>query len=430
MDKKKSAIDFNILIKAVFIVYEFLWTIITPFLRFNKRLAEGYELRIVRQKFPKADLWIQAASVGESHLIYEIMNSFRPKKAISILLTSNTSQGMDVLYKIAVKYHKNYKNIKIKIAYFPFDKPSFMKKAVKQINPKLVIMLETEIWPGLFYILKKQKIRIIIANGRITTKSLNGYKILPFLWTSIAPEKILAVSDDDALKFAVLFKMENIKVMPNIKFDKMEREITQQTKDNPLQHLISPSMKFIVLGSIRKEEEEDVKKIIDTLIANQQNIIIGLFCRHLHRVKNWEKSLKDCSIPVVLRSQISCNLSCKTVIIWDKFGELMDAYKLASTAFVGGSLYPKGGGQNFLEPITCGITPVIGLHWNTFAWVGKEIVTQKLVYEAQNWKEVAEILLQKIVLPINRKNIIKAGYTYIKKHTGGSIMVINECKLI
>ncbi|OQY11145.1 MAG: hypothetical protein B6I31_05480 [Desulfobacteraceae bacterium 4572_19] len=418
MLKKTFDTHFSASIKATFLLYEFIWKAIIPLLK--------HKMRTLNYRFPKADIWIQVASVGESYLLYEILDNFHPKRPLVILLTSNTLQGLEILNQIALNYNLNHTNLNIKIAYFPFDKPSFMKKAVKQINPQLAVMLETEIWPGLFYALKRQNIKIVIANARITTKSLNGYKKLPFIWPAIAPTKILAVSDDDALRFASLFNMENIKVMPNIKFDKMEREIEQQIKNNPLRHLISPLSKFIVLGSIRKEEESDVGKIICKILSEKKDAVIGLFCRHIHRAKNLEKILNGHLIPSVLRSQISDTVPNGTVIIWDKFGELIHAYSLAKAAFVGGSLYPKGGGQNFLEPLTCGIAPVIGPHWETFAWVGKKIITQKLVYEAQDWKEVSDILLENIMIPLKKEKIIIAAYNYMKKNRGGSAMVAKE----
>ena len=108
-----------------------------------------------------------------------------------------------------------------------------------------------------------------------------------------------------------------------------------------------------------------------------------------------------------------------TVIIWDTFGELMQAYRFCNSAFVCGSLAPLGG-QNFLEAIICGTRPVIGPSWENFAWVGTEIINAGLLQVAGNWQEAAALVLEDMAAPPPRDEIINRSIAYLKERQGGT----------
>jgi len=154
--------------------------------------------------------------------------------------------------------------------------------------------------------------------------------------------------------------------------------------------------------------------------------IIGLFPRHMNRIENWENQLTPLNLNVILRSQVLKEISPGTVILWDVFGELGAAYGMAKAAFVGGSLAPLGG-QNFLEAITRGLIPVIGPFWDNFAWAGNEIVDQKFVNVASNWKETADILVNDLKHPKDRSNVQNAAQQYIDTRKGGAAIA---CRFI
>ena len=139
----------------------------------------------------------------------------------------------------------------------------------------------------------------------------------------------------------------------------------------------------------------------------------------MHRLKAWQKSLNGMGVQWVLRSELEGRLSSGRVVLWDTIGELSAAYRLAKTAFVGGSLAPLGG-QNFLEAIISGVVPVTGPSWENFAWVGPEITETGLLKVADGWQEVARILLAALDQPAGHDEIIRRGLSYISKHQGGT----------
>lgn len=399
--------------------YNFLWKIAIPFLKKNQRLSEGYAQRTLKKSLPPADIWLQSASGGEAYLAWSVIRRLETKKPLRILLTSNTRQGMEVIEKAIDDMSSQNANIKLYKAYFPFDQPDIMEKAVSSVNPSLMILMELEIWPGLLFTLKKRKIKTIILNGRLTEKSFKRYLSLPKLWNAICPDTIHAISNDDAGRFQKLFPKTKITITPNIKFDGIITPHLSEPEKNPLEKIFHPNTPSVVLGSVRKEEESEIEKIIVEIIDKKPHTVIGLIPRHMHRLAHWEKTLSRLNILWIKRSEINTPVNKGTVVLWDIFGELSLAYKYFKAAFVGGSLAPLGG-QNFLEALDAGVKPVIGPSWENFSWVGEGIMDNNLLRIGQNWQEVAGLLINDLEDDKSRSQVMNEYQTYIKSKQGGS----------
>ncbi|MDD3816282.1 MAG: glycosyltransferase N-terminal domain-containing protein [Desulfocapsaceae bacterium] len=410
-------------IKIALLVYQLAWTSAIPFLRRNQRLQHGFSQRTLEEMPAPADLWIQAASVGESFLAGEILKRLDPLRPIRVLVTTYTSQGMEILEKARNEAMRQGGKLTIDTAYFPFDHPGLMTRAVTAIRPKVLLLLESELWPGLLASCRQQGVKVLVANGRMTAKSFSRYRLWPSLWRFLRPERILAISSDDASRFAALFDMDAVEAVPNIKFDRISEQSGETAANNPLAHIFPPdrtaTAKLLVLGSVREEEEADIIKLICHIRGQNNQISIALFPRHMHRIKNWEKMLETHGLPWQLRSRCTGPVSPGSIILWDTMGEMLFAYQLADAAFVGGSLAPLGG-QNFLEPLTCGLKPVIGPYWSNFLWIGQDIIDQQLVFQAKDWQEAADILLQNCSLPAQREQTRQGIITYVKNRRGGT----------
>mgnify|MGYP000701778488 CR=1 FL=1 len=415
--------------KLALSVYNLAWGIVLPLLRRNVRLADGFDERTLKTRLPKADIWIQAASAGESYLARTLLETLKPVRPIQALITTNTRQGFDILQQAAMDLNGKNHIVRVLSAYFPFDRPAIMEKAVAQVRPKLMITLESEIWPGLFAELKKTGVRTLILNGRMTEKSLRRYRWYPGLWRSLSPDRVLAISRADANRFASLFGDERVQVMPNIKFDRIAISGPATDIDTPLNAIIDRGQRFLALGSIRREEESAVLNIISSVLARRKDVVIGLFPRHMERLAAWGDHLTKRGIPWTRRSEMASQASIGSIILWDVFGELSAAYNMAQAAFIGGSLAPLGG-QNFLEPLMCGISPVIGPHWENFKWVGEEIVSTGMVREAKDWKQAADMLATSLDAPASRSQIRQAASAFLKNRQGGTLQacrLINRC---
>jgi 3-deoxy-D-manno-octulosonic-acid transferase len=410
--------------RAIFKIYNLAWRLCIPLLRLNHRIKDGFNARRSVDHLKPADLWIQAASAGEAYLANQIIAHLNPSRHVKILVTTNTRQGLDIIQNDLTGISTKQTRIEASASYFPFDKPTIMDAAVKKINPQIMVLLETEIWPGLLFALKKNKSRILIINGRLTVKSLRRFMKWRKFIQPLRPDQILAISKDDAGRFAALFGYDKVSVMHNLKFDRLDPSISKT--DNPLSKIFPEASSFIVIGSVRREEEALVDQMIKQIRIQLPDTIIGIFPRHMHRINQWEQILNQSGANWRLRSSLTVAGTEKGVILWDTFGELNQAYALAGAVFVGGSLVPLGG-QNFLEPLIYGIRPVIGPYWDNFAWVGEEIISTGLVIKARNWQAAASELIRQILHPAAKDVVRESAVKYITHRTGGTEQA---CRLI
>lgn len=398
-------------------IYSLLWLLAIPVLFLNKRLRQGFSQRLLlRAKAHRYQIWLQAASAGEAALAKEIINNFQTSDTLHILATTWTKQGLDILSTC-----KPQKNVTLQPAYCPFDLPLLMSRALKLFNPQVVVLLETELWPGLLYSCKKSATPVLLLNARLTRKSLAGYISFSGFWQSLAPEQIYAVSEQEVKRYELVFNQNKISSMPNIKFDRCQLEDAPIAYvRNELSKFIKAQSQFVVLGSIRKEEEKLVLKTICELLDNRPMTIVGLFPRHMHRLHSWESFLAEKNIHWVHRSTLGEDyVQPGTVILWDRFGELEQAYALARAAYVGGSLVPLGG-QNFLEPLAQGVMPCIGPFWDNFAWIGEEIVAKGLVHQVSSQQELTQCLINILKRNPTREKVYARFQEYIAEHQGGT----------
>ena len=305
-----------------------------------------------------------------------------------------------------------------------------MRQAVALARPACVVLLETELWPGLMAACRESNTPLLVLNARMTPKSLGGYRLLRSLWRDIRPDRILAVSRDDAARFADIFGPEGVATMPNIKFDgaceslpKSAREANcvnaagmegtdggteagggtaatdcKETLESSNSAGADPFVALpagqdshiprLALASVRQEEEELLLGILPRLTAGGTALAVAP--RHMHRVGFWHKALAEHQ--PVLRSELLAGAAppCEhSPIIWDTFGDLALLYAHVDAAFVGGSLAPLGG-QNFLEAPALGAHALVGPHLANFHWVGEEIFQTGTVRQLQSADELPQ----------------------------------------
>lgn len=416
------------MIKKIFILnffkfYNMLWNLCLPFLQKNHRLNSSFQKQKTSFYYSKADIWIQAASAGEAYLAVNIVKTLNPKKKTKVLITSTTSQGIDIL-KTKLTGQKRSKFIDITIKWFPFDKPDFIKKTVKRIDPCIMVLLETELWPALLFFLNQNKTKTLIINARLSKKSFIFYLKTKFLWKHLAPDKILATSKQDAKRFQQLFEKATVKIMPNIKFESM-RTIAHDTGSlKQIQQILPQALPLTIFASVRKQEEKAVVHILDYILQKFPNQIVAVFPRHMHRIKSWKKHLASHK-NFYLKSQIDSALTDPGIILWDVFGELSTAYCFAEVVFVGGSLKPFGG-QNFIEPAIQGAVTVTGPCYDDFAWVGDELFQKKIVIRKNNWQSIARTIIYTLNNPAERADRKNLAARYLQSNQGGTKQACNE----
>ncbi len=409
------------MVQLILRVYNAVWQLFLPFLQWSQRLKDGYEQRIFREKpGNKADIWIQAASAGEAYLALSLLQALPADKRLRVLISTNTRQGMEVLEAGWREMAGRTACLAVELIFFPFDKPSIMEAAVRHIDPGVMVLLESELWPGLLAALHAHNHFVLVINGRMTSKSFRGYRLGKWFWRALAPHWILAISPADAERFARLFGRETVEVMPNIKFDRIRYNGADEESVRAIRQLLSPDSGLLIFGSVREEEEADLFKMIRRIRDRFPDLILAIFPRHMHRLPAWQAALGKRGGNWTCRSELTtAPVRPGTIILWDTFGELQAAYGSATAVFVGGSLAPLGG-QNFLEPLLHGLVPVIGPFWDNFAWAGEELFSTGLVRKTENWQMATAELSKLLAEPPPRQQIRTEAADYMEQRQGGT----------
>jgi 3-deoxy-D-manno-octulosonic-acid transferase len=297
----------------------------------------------------------------------------------------------------------------------PLDLPLLMGRMLDQARPKVVVLLETEIWPGLLRACAARGVPVVVVNARMTAKSLAGYLFLAPLLRRWTPQAVGAMDRADALRFGLVFGAEKTRVTGNIKFDRVMNTPLLTRDENPLAGLLPGDQAFVALGSVREQEEPQILELIQELRQGDPGCVIGLFPRHMHRIPAWQSLLAREIIPFALRSALERPAAPGSVVLWDRFGEMNAAYALARRAFVGGSL-ARLGGQNFLEPLAQGVVPCVGPHTRNFDWVGEDIFAS-LVTKCQSLPEIGAFLLSPAP---PRHEVRKEALAYVQARQGAT----------
>ena len=385
-------------------LYTLLWCVAGPLVFLSPRMRQGWRQRLGLGTATACDIWIQGASAGECLLATRLLQEL---PGVPVLATSCTRQGLDALNTVASPH--------LQTRMLPLDLPLFMGRMLDQTRPKVVVLLETEIWPGLLLACASRDVPVVIVNARMTAKSLAGYLFLAPLLRRWAPQGVGAMAQADALRFGLVFGAEGTTVTGNIKFDRALNTPLLPRDENPLASLIPEDQAFVALGSVREQEEIQVLELIRHLRQGDPGCVIGLFPRHMHRIPAWQELLTRESIPFARRSALTCPATPGSVVLWDRFGEMNAAYALARRAFVGGSL-ARLGGQNFLEPLAQGVAPCVGPHTRNFDWVGGEIFGS-LVVKCASITEIAHVLLSP---PPPRTQVREAALAYVQARQGAT----------
>lgn len=340
---------------------------------------------------------------------------------IRILLSAGTPQGIGVLHAGVKHLH----SLDIDIVYFPIDAPSVMKRAFKVYAPQQVVIVETELWPSFLIEAHKSGVPVRLVNGRMSEKSHKSYRRLHRFFTHYGPQNIYAISNADCCRFHDVCTKSLIQQMNNIKFDRLQVEedksIGEIFNTKELSELFDKSVKNIVLGSIRRQEEAQILELVVKILATENNISIALFPKHESRADELCEKLQLQGVDAKLRSANASGEKTK-VIVWDKFGELTKAYHHADAVFVGGSL-EKLGGQNFLEPLIAGVRPIIGPYYHNFLWVGEEVFEMGLVQRVQNVDTLYAELCHAVHHPI-AEDFPRRVKAYLQQKQGGTALVV------
>jgi len=370
-------------------------------------------------------IWVHAVSVGEVIAASSIIDAIRKRfPKYSFLISTVTDTGQDMARK-AVSDPK-------KIIYFPLDFRWIVNKVLKVIQPKLFIMVETELWPNFIRETKKREIPLAVVNGRISPSSFKGYRIIkPFLKKVLSNVDLFCMQSklDEERIISLGAPKEKVYTTGNVKFDGLKTEISDREK---LAEELKISLKDLVLiaGSTHPKEEEIILDIYQKAKEESPSLKLILVPRHPERIPEVESLCKNRNLSYIRRSQITAGTPTdvgvgspitdyRPIILLDTIGELAKIYSLATIVFVGGSLVPIGG-HNVLEPAALGKAPLFGPYMHNFVESARLLLEGEGGIQARDREELLENILDLLKNSEKREKTGKRAQEIVKRHQGAS----------
>jgi 3-deoxy-D-manno-octulosonic-acid transferase len=313
------------------------------------------------------NIWIHAVSVGEVLAVVPLVAELKRRLPSSRIFVSTTTLTGQTL----ARQRFGERNV----FYFPFDLPLCIAPYLRNVNPEMVVTAETEFWPNCLRLAKRRGARIALVNGRISDRSLPGYRrwrlFLRYALRNV--ELFLVQTAEDAKRLALIGAApEKIEVSGNLKFDVAE------PSDLPIVQALrnafarGGSTSIFVCGSTvgsptgKEAEEELLLKAFARVMQTQPSAVLVLAPRKPERFDEVVAIIERAGLPLWRRSLLSGNEAIAGgVVLLDSVGELASLYRLATIAFVGGSLVPAGG-HNILEPAQAGVPIIVGKHTHNF----------------------------------------------------------------
>lgn len=402
-------------------LYRTLLLLLTPIIllkirRFKKSYVH-YRAKEALGVWPgvEADLWIHCASVGEVLAVRPLVLQWREKYPNHrLLMTTMTPTGAEQVAK-AFPFAEH--------RYLPMDWRFSVKSALKKITCQHLLIVETELWPNLLQLAKRQGMRIEVVNARLSERSFQRYQKFSLVSRPLfaLPDCFLAHAQSDALRFEAL-GAKKVLVTGSIKFDlAVPEEVFEANWRRQL------GSRFVWVGGSTHHGEEDVLlRTHKTLMQKQANALLLLVPRHPERFEAVYTLAKQSFDRVTLRSQTPPDQwSDFDVVIGDSMGELMYYYQASDMAFVGGSLI-KRGGHNPIEPALLGKAVLVGPHTFNFLDITNQLLQVNGAVRCQDEAQLERVVLDLAIQSSQRLRLGQTALRFAEKNQGAVTRVLAE----
>ncbi len=306
-------------------------------------------------------VWVHAVSVGEvlaaAQLVRELAIA-RPGWVFAVSTTTETGQRL-AKERIAGS----------PVFYLPLDFRSTVRRYLRVLRPKMLVLMESELWPRLIDECAKDGVPVVVANARISDRSFPRYMRLRRLWRPFLQEisLFLAQSKETAERLVKIgAPAERVRVTGNLKYDLRVAKSSALTE--MLRERLPVRAKVLVCGSTLEGEEQVLLDAWPAVLAAEPSAVMMLAPRHPDRFAAVATMVAGSGFELTRASEFRQRptaVAAGSVFLLDTIGDLASIYGLATVAFVGGSLVPKGG-HNPLEPAQFGVPVVMGPSFENF----------------------------------------------------------------
>lgn len=371
-------------------------------------------------------VWVHAVSVGEAAASRPLIEGL--KKAfpgIQVVVSTVTETGQDVAARLP---HVDG------TFYLPLDLTALTGRAIERLRPSLLVVLETEIWPGLFWSAAEADLPIVVVNGRISDRSAGRYAKSSFFFRSVfaCVTRILAQTETDRERFiAAGAPSESVQVAGNIKFDGIGLQDVGAARATWRARLgLGEDERLWVAGSTFAGEEAMLADVYRRLRTSHPNLRLLIAPRHVERTSEVLETLRGKGLRVIRRTELGESApDSDAVLLLDTTGELARLYAAADMVFMGKSLCDvASGGQNPLEPAALGLPVCFGPRMENFRAIVERLLDARAavcVLDASELQECVETWLER---PERRMETGRRAAEYVESQRGATERILEALK--
>ncbi|MDZ7594310.1 MAG: lipid IV(A) 3-deoxy-D-manno-octulosonic acid transferase [Thiobacillus sp.] len=358
-------------------------------------------------------LWIHAVSVGEMRAAQPLIDALRSAHPDApVLLTCMTPTGRataEVLYGDFAR-----------TVYLPYDYAWLMRRFMRRLQPRVSILMETELWPNLIHAAARAGVPLVLANARLSERSARGYARLPALTRACLArvDVVAAQTEADAARLEKL-GATSAHVTGNLKFDiapppdLLERGAAWKAKWGQRPVLLAASTR-------EGEEAPLLRAFAETAPVD---VLLVLVPRHPQRFDEVADLIEAAGLAYQRRSTLDGELDPQTrVLLGDSLGELFAYYAACDVAFIGGSLAPLGG-QNLIEAASVGRPVLVGPHTFNFEEATRMAIDAGAALRVDDAVDLLANALKLLNDAPARARMGEAGLAFAARHRGAAARV-------
>ncbi len=406
--------------RAFFLLYNLLLLLTIPFAGsyYLRRLLKedyrrGFSERLGYLRLEvRRPVWFHAVSVGEVNAVAPLIEEMRRRHpSQDLLLSTVTPTGRKVAEGLLAPGQ---------VFYLPFDLPWIVRRVVRSLRPRVVCLVETELWPNLIRTLEEEGIPVVLVNGRLSQRSFKRYmRLRPFFKAVLKGVTLLSVQTErDARRFISLgVEKEKVFVSGNLKYHQDIHRFREEEIGDLLSELgLKGTEKVIVAGSTHRGEESIIVEAFKRLKSRHPSARLILVPRHPDRAGEVEGLLEDTGLTSSRRGR-DRGFCGRDVLIVDTIGELKIFYALSHIAFVGGSLI-RHGGQNLIEPAYFRKPVLFGPHVENFYAIASELLEAGGGVMVKDGEELYTKMDELLSNPSLCKRIGESAYRVVERGKG------------
>ena len=373
-------------------------------------------------------IWFHVVSVGETNAAQPLIEHYL-KAGHPVLVTNTTKTGQARAKSLFLK--APYLDL-FQAVYLPADQVHLIREFYQKYQPKLLALVETELWPNLIDQAQHFQVPCLLINARLSEKSAKGYAKVKGLTRGMLQnlQQVLAQDLATQQRFIALgMPSERTSVVGNIKFDIRAPEDFVEQAVQLQQTWQLQDRKIITLASTHAPEEQQLLTALKPYFAEHPELLCIVVPRHPERFDEVAAQVQKLQLNMQRRSLAEVIQPETQVYLADSMGEMWLWYALSQVCYVGGSLNEPGGGHNILEPLALSVATVLGKNYFNFQSIVDEFVAAEAVYVVEDAEQAVETLTQLLFEPALRAQLNQNAQVIMYKNRGSlmeHIHVINQ----